>query len=131
MRQLLDQAPDALVMHCLPAHRGDDIASEVLDGPTSIVFDQAEDRMWAQTALLVTLVGGRVGPKGHRVRRPERILSADECCPARVALLVAATPRPPIGPVVSSDPERVRSATLLPPRTVQITRGRDDTAPAT
>ncbi len=56
-RELLVGAPDALVMHCLPAHRGDEITSEVLDGPTSIVFDQAEDRMWVQMALLLTLMG--------------------------------------------------------------------------
>ncbi len=57
-RQLLEGAPDALVMHCLPAHRGDEITSEVLDGPRSIVFEQAEDRMWVQMALLLTLMGG-------------------------------------------------------------------------
>lgn len=56
-RQLLEGAPDALVMHCLPAHRGDEITSEVLDGPTSVVFDQAEDRMWVQMALLLTFIG--------------------------------------------------------------------------
>jgi len=56
-RELLAAAPDALVMHCLPAHRGDEITSEVLDGPNSIVFDQAEDRMWVQRALLATLIG--------------------------------------------------------------------------
>jgi ornithine carbamoyltransferase len=60
-RQLLDAAPGALVMHCLPAHRGDEITSEVLDGPTSIVFDQAEDRMWVQMALLLTLMGAGTG----------------------------------------------------------------------
>lgn len=56
-RELLAGAPDALVMHCLPAHRGDEITSEVLDGPRSIVFDQAEDRMWVQMALLLMVMG--------------------------------------------------------------------------
>jgi ornithine carbamoyltransferase len=54
--ELLRAAPDALVMHCLPAHRGDEIASDVLDGPRSIVFDQAEDRLWAQMALMLRLM---------------------------------------------------------------------------
>ena len=55
-RGLLEHAPTALVMHCLPAHRGDEITSEVLDGPRSIVFDQAEDRLWVQMALLLRLL---------------------------------------------------------------------------
>jgi ornithine carbamoyltransferase len=55
---LLDAAgPAAVVMHCLPAHRGEEITSEVLDGPRSIVLEQSENRLHTQKALLVALLG--------------------------------------------------------------------------
>lgn len=49
--------PDAIVMHDLPAHRGEEIADEVIDGPRSIVFDQAENRLHAQKAVLYLILG--------------------------------------------------------------------------
>lgn len=58
-RLLKAAKPDAIVMHCLPAHRGQEITGDVLDGPQSVVLDQAENRMHMQKAILVKLLSVR------------------------------------------------------------------------
>jgi ornithine carbamoyltransferase len=61
-REMMASAqPDALFMHCLPAHRGEEVEAEVIDGPQSVVWDEAENRMHAQKALMEYLLLGRIG----------------------------------------------------------------------
>jgi ornithine carbamoyltransferase len=64
--RLLKRAkPDAVVMHCLPAHRGEEISAQVLDGPQSVVLDQAENRLHMQKAILVRLLSQKRRSRNH------------------------------------------------------------------
>ena len=50
--------PEAIFLHCLPCHRGEEVSARVVDGPQSRIFDQAENRLHAQKAIMLWLMGG-------------------------------------------------------------------------
>jgi len=60
-KSLMEAAKDAVFLHCLPAHRGEEVTDEVIDGPRSVVFDQAGNRLYAQMALMAEIVGAGSG----------------------------------------------------------------------
>ena len=72
-KALLAGAPDAVVMHCLPAHRGHEIDADVIDGPASVAFDQAENRLYAQQAVILRLLQRSRGWVASPARTPARV----------------------------------------------------------
>jgi ornithine carbamoyltransferase len=59
-RMMANARPDALFMHCLPAHRGEEVSTDVLEGPQSVVWEEAENRLHVQKALMEYLLLGKI-----------------------------------------------------------------------
>lgn len=93
-------APHAVFLHCLPAHRGEEVSAEVLDGPKSIVFDQAENRLHTGQAVLYALLTGLV--KGWETGRELGTGNWEQKKIAAPAFTAVATPMPTGNPAFSA-----------------------------